>query len=657
MQQAGQHGGGQGRRLRQPRRLEAQPGRIPGRFPGGVEQRAERSAGAPGAQRRREVGVGEQGGEPAQRALRARLAGQRVERGPDGRGAADRLLRPGRRQQPEQPVQRPAPLGRELDGGERLEQRLAPRPQRDLGAAHRQGGGERALAALDQDDAAAGIAAGLQCQQGEQRRAGRPGRADHQLVRRALDREGQPERRAVGAARLEQRRRPVAGRRAGPARGEWQQLRHAEPADRRPADIGIGLAGQRGEPGRHRVQGLAPGDQPVAVEQLLDRRGRRVGDGRVGVPQRHRGVVIGGAEPGIPRLGPRLGPHLRQQRRDAAAPREPGPRPRLAQPPALRRVERDGPRRPAIFQPEPVERVEQRRGRGARHAGRRDDPEVAVAKPRLRPALERLGGEQLVEIGGGFRHRHRPRRGRDGGGEPGEQRRVGQRLGLGQQPGEHPGQPVHAVLEGAERVAARLAARPQVLNGEVVVGDEGGAGPLERLAPLRLDQPADRIGKALGRRRVGQPPAARLEMQRPAAAELGQRRRQAAGLGRGGAVERGLRIVAAEADRGEEGAVLVEHDAGRHQRRPGQQVAEPLRLRPIFPEERHPSLGRGGGGAGRSPRRSSAGSRHAGSYPSPPTHRPRLCRRGSRPVKPRPAGAVLPPYGQNLPLPVKAFGA
>ena len=118
-------------------------------------------------------------------------------------------------------------------------------------------------------------------------------------------------------------------------------------------------------------------------------------------------------------------------------------------------------------------------------------------------------------------------------------------------------------------------------KGQIIGTLEMGAFFGELRGALALDQGRGRIGE-VAFRIVLRCPADRFDKDRPARSQTAQRAvetgRGRNELGRGRAVE----IGPPEAGRALKAAVLVEHHAGRDQRRPGQEVGEAVSLVPVF---------------------------------------------------------------------------
>ena len=114
-------------------------------------------------------------------------------------------------------------------------------------AAHRERRGADRAAEIEGEDLRAGVAAELQRHQRQQHALAGAGRADDQRVADIADMEREAERRRAFRPREEQRRRleMLIPFRPGPDRRERHHVGEIERRDRRLADIGVDMAGQR----------------------------------------------------------------------------------------------------------------------------------------------------------------------------------------------------------------------------------------------------------------------------------------------------------------------------------------------------------------------------------------------------------------------------
>jgi hypothetical protein len=93
-----------------------------------------------------------------------------------------------------------------------------------------------------------------------------------------------------------------------------------------------------------------------------------------------------------------VGHHLLENRDDRFALGEPLPADLDEQPRRLGLVEADRPSGPAIRKCEPIELVEDPRESRSREADDRENLQMRVAEPRLKPARERFVGQERVEM-------------------------------------------------------------------------------------------------------------------------------------------------------------------------------------------------------------------------------------------------------------------
>ncbi len=381
-----------------------------------------------------------QQGEPRQRALVWRSGRQAAERRPD------RILDFGRDQHPlmldqcGDPLPCPAPLSVLVDPPQRLEGEAitlaATEPEYMMCPAHPEHRRASGIALVEQDDAGPRIAAELQGDQREQHRFAGPGRADHHHVADVADMGREPEGRRTRRLRGQQRRAiemGVAGR-PGPHARQRHEVSEVERMDKRLADIGIGLAGQRRQPRLDRVHALADGGEAKPVDDPLDGTNLVLNTGGVGVGHGdRRGEVTEGDMITAERLQRQIGidhlvvgiaveqlrwlvvHHLAQHRGDRLAFIEPLAtklRQRLGR---VGLVEREEAGHPAIGEVLVIERVEDPR---PAHVGETDHTQraqVKITQLRLQAAGQRRVDEQSVEIERCLGHGDGVRARRDGG--------------------------------------------------------------------------------------------------------------------------------------------------------------------------------------------------------------------------------------------------
>ena len=138
-------------------------------------------------------------------------------------------------------------------------------PQRERCAARRG-------ALVEDEDLSVRIAAELQREEREQDRLAGAGRPDHHHVPDISLMGDQPERRRTGRARHQERR---AGEmrialRSCPERRQWRHMGKIDRVQQRLADIGIGFARQRAEPGLDRIDAFRDASEPAPPDHALD---------------------------------------------------------------------------------------------------------------------------------------------------------------------------------------------------------------------------------------------------------------------------------------------------------------------------------------------------------------------------------------------------
>ncbi len=144
---------------------------------------------------------------------------------------------------------------------------------------------------------------------------------------------------------------------------------------------------------------------------------------------------------------------------------------------------------------------------------------------------------------------------------------------------------------------------------EVVAGLVVPAGGLVLLAPLIVDQGGNRVGEGAWRRVVSGGRANRVGLKHPVAAKCQEGGVDVARKHRELPGRRRVHVGPAVAPAAEEAPVLVDDDAWGHERSPGQQIGQPLRLPPVLAEE-HRYRGRrlnGWTGASGASKRAAAG--------------------------------------------------
>ena len=172
----------------------------------------------------------------------------------------------------------------------------------------------------------------------------------------------------------------------------WREI---ERRDRRLSDIGIGVAGQRPQPGLHRVDALRHAGEVASLNDFLDQPQLLIGDTGVVVPHRYgrrdkrlpdrvgseflqsrvgiHGLVVG---IGIEQGRGFVGHHLLQDCGDRFALGEPLPPDLGQQPRGIGLVEHDRAGRPAIGKGEPIEVVENPGGREGREPDHGQHPQM-----------------------------------------------------------------------------------------------------------------------------------------------------------------------------------------------------------------------------------------------------------------------------------------
>ena len=332
------------------------------------------------------------------------------------------------------PFRRPGALRGIIDCGQRLQRDGLGRIVRQRAAeimpvaAHGERGRADRAAEVEGEDLASRIAAELQRHQRQQHGLAGAGRTDHQRMADIADMQRKAKRGRSLRSREEQRRcaQMLVSRRPRPDRRQRDHMREIERRDRRLADIGVDMAGQRPEPGLDRVDALDHAGEVASLDDLLDQPQLLVGDADIVVPDRDRGGDEGlpdrvGAEflqrrVGIDRLVVGVGVeqrrgfvghHLLQDRGDRFALGEPLPPDLGQQPRRISLVEHDRAGRPAIGKGEPVEFVQNPGRRRGREPDDRQHPQMRIAQHRLEAAGQRLIGQHARRDTSEFRARGR----------------------------------------------------------------------------------------------------------------------------------------------------------------------------------------------------------------------------------------------------------
>ena len=318
--------------------------------------------------------------------------------------------------------------------------------------------------------------------------------------------------------------------------------------------------------------------------------------GHVGI-----GGLVGGVRVDQRRL--LVGHHLLQDRGDGFALGEPLAADARDHPRGLHLVHQDRAGRPAIGKGQPVEIVEDTGRGGGREAREGQDAQMGVPQPRLEPAGQWLIGEQRIEIGRGFRHADAVGLRRDRGVQIGQCLAVTHPAAFGHDAVEERQNPVGAVDEAAQHLA-------RIDAGLVAAFVEPGLGPRGLLGGRQVEEGQEilrlemrpllckpraafgiqkrrgRIGKtAVGI--VGRRDPLCLDEDRPAGAEAAKGIVDAPRHGHEFRRDRAVEIGAAEPGRALQAAILVQHHAGGHQRRPGQVIRQPRSFPAIFREVHH----------------------------------------------------------------------
>jgi hypothetical protein len=165
-------------------------------------------------------------------------------------------------------------------------------------AAHRERRCSDRAAEIKREDLGVPIPAELKRHERQQHRLAGAGRTHNQGVADIADMERKPEgRRTLGLAE-EQRRRAkmLIPFRPGPHRGEWHHVRQVQRRDRRLADVGVDMPGQRAEPGFDGIDAFRDAGEVAALDDLLHEAKFFGRESRIGVPDRDAGGDVGFAD-------------------------------------------------------------------------------------------------------------------------------------------------------------------------------------------------------------------------------------------------------------------------------------------------------------------------------------------------------------------------
>ena len=165
-------------------------------------------------------------------------------------------------------------------------------------ATHGQGGRADRAAEIEGENLCAVVAAELQGHQRQQHGFAGAGWADDERVADVADMERETERGGAFGLGEEQRRgvKMFVALRAGPDGGERDHVGQVQGRDRRLAHIGVGMAGQRAEPGFQRVHPFHHAGEVAALDDFLDQTELFVGDAGVLIPDGDGGGNIGLAD-------------------------------------------------------------------------------------------------------------------------------------------------------------------------------------------------------------------------------------------------------------------------------------------------------------------------------------------------------------------------
>ena len=367
----------------------------------------------------------QQYGQSGQRALRHRGAGQAVQGGPQ-RGLPLRADRHAFLQQARlQPLGGPGAVAGLIDARQRLEGQVAIAAQVVVLAAQAQHRRPQRAAHVEEEQTRTRVATKLHSKGRQQHRLAHAGGAGHQGVADIADVGDQAEGRGAVGAGDHQRRavQVLVAHRAGPHRRERHQVGQVEGGDQRLADVGVGVAGDRRQPGLHRVEALGDGDKAAALDHPLDQAQFLIGDPGVAVADRHGGRHIAeGDLVGTQLLQRRIGvaglvrrvaveqraflleDRLAQQRQHTLAFGEPLPTQAHQLFLGFIFVQADEAGRPAIGETQAVQIIQHTRpGRGGK-AAHRQHAQVLLAQPRREAGGQRAVGQQGIQVKRHFRH-------------------------------------------------------------------------------------------------------------------------------------------------------------------------------------------------------------------------------------------------------------
>ncbi len=415
----------------------------------------------------------------------------------------------------------------------------------------------------------------------------------------------------------------LISRGACPNRRQRDHVREIERGDRRLADVGVGVAGQRPQPGLHRIDTLRHAGEVASLNDFLDLAQLLVGDAGIVVPHRHgggneglpdrvgseflqrcvgiHGLVVG---VGVEQGGRLVGHHLLQDRGNRFPLGKPLPPDFCQQSGGLTLVEHDRAGRPPVGKGEPIEIVQNPRGRDGRESDYRQHAQMRIPKHRLEAADQGLVGQHRVEIHRNFRHANTLALGRNSRMQIGQRFLVIEPSDLGHKSLDQPKHTLGAVDEStlyfvsirvfvtiAPLVEETFGARGVFWRGQIEKGEEITRFIMRALllkfrAALNVDQGRCHIREiSFGIFAGGM--TLRLDEDSPARAEATQCVVQSPGdadeFGRHGGIQ-----VRPPKPRGAlKRAILVEDNSLVDQSSPGQEIRKLRRRTPIFPEVHH----------------------------------------------------------------------
>ncbi len=166
-------------------------------------------------------------------------------------------------------------------------------------AAHGQGGGADGATEVEGEDLTrprmALVAAKLQGHEGQEHALARAGRAHDQGVAHVPDVQGEAEGgRSLGLGEEQwSAAQMVVPLRPGPDRGDRDHMGQVQGRDWRLADVGVGVARQRPQPGVDRIDAFHHAGEVAALQGLLHLPKARIGHRWVGIPDADRRGDIG----------------------------------------------------------------------------------------------------------------------------------------------------------------------------------------------------------------------------------------------------------------------------------------------------------------------------------------------------------------------------